>query len=91
MVRVITFDPIESILPDDIDDRVKKIQERLEELAPEFDALREELEKIANHLYGLHKDIWDEEYSYLMNLEHSLSDMWSISRDLKKLRAGGKP
>jgi len=91
MVRVITFDPIESILPDDIDDRVKKIQERLEELAPEFDALREELEKIANHLVGLHKDIWDEEYSYLMNLEHSLSDMWSISRDLKKLRAGGKP
>ena len=92
MVRVITFTPVESVLPDDIDDRVKKIQERLEELDPEFNALKIELEKIAGRLIGLHKDLWDKEYEYLMELVDSiLPDMWSIARDLKKLRAGGKP
>ena len=40
MAKDITFS---SALPDDIDDRVEKIQSRLEELAPEFEAMEEEL------------------------------------------------
>jgi prefoldin subunit 5 len=43
MARKITFT---SALPDDIDERVEKIQARLEELKPELEAMAEELEKI---------------------------------------------
>ena len=41
MARNVTFT---SALPDDIDERVEKIQARLEELKPEFEAMALELE-----------------------------------------------
>ena len=54
-----------SALPDDIDERVEKIQVRLEELNPEFQAMAEELEQIGWDLADTNRDLWKN------NLMHS--------------------
>ncbi len=48
MARKITFT---SALPDDIDERVEKIQARLEELNPEFQAMAEELQQMIGDVH----------------------------------------
>tara|TARA_R100000353_G_scaffold152922_1_gene111258 strand:- start:368 stop:667 length:300 start_codon:yes stop_codon:yes gene_type:complete len=54
-----------SALPDDIDERVEKIQVRLEELNPEFQAMAEELQQIGWDLADTNRDLWKN------NLMHS--------------------
>ena len=55
MTREIKF---ESKLPDDIDERVEKIQLRLEELNEEFSTMADELGDIGWDLEGEYKDLW---------------------------------
>ena len=62
MARNITYT---SALPDDIDERVEKIQARLEELNPEFQAMAEELQQIGWDLADSNRDLWKN------NLMHS--------------------
>jgi len=62
MARNVTFT---SALPDDIDERVEKIQARLEELNPEFQAMAEELQQIGWDLEDSNRDLWKN------NLMHS--------------------
>ena len=62
MARNVTFT---SALPDEIDERVEKIQARLEELNPEFQAMAEELEQIGWDLADANRDLWKN------NLMHS--------------------
>ena len=75
-----------SALPDDIDDRVEKIQSRLEELAPEFEAMEEELNKIGWDLEDYYKDLWESANNRLRTESHRLSDVHSMAKFLKNFR-----
>ena len=75
-----------SALPDDIDDRVEKIQSRLEELAPEFEAMEEELNKIGWDLEDYYKDLWESANNRLRTESHRLSDVRSMAKFLKNFR-----
>ena len=75
-----------SALPDDIDDRVEKIQSRLEELAPEFAAMEEELENIGWDLEGVYKDLWESANNRLRSEAHKLSFVNSMAKFLKNFR-----
>ena len=75
-----------SALPDDIDDRVEKIQSRLEELAPEFEAMEEELENIGWDLEGVYKDSWESANNRLRSEAHKLSFVNSMAKFLKNFR-----
>ena len=83
MTKDITFS---SALPDDIDDRVEKVQSRLEELAPEFEAMEEELENIGWDLEGVYKDLWESANNRLRNESHKLSFVNSMAKFLKNFR-----
>ena len=83
MTKDITFS---SALPDDIDDRVEKVQSRLEELAPEFEAMEEELENIGWDLEGVYKDLWESANNRLRSEAHRLSDVRSMAKFLKNFR-----
>ena len=83
MAKDITFS---SALPDDIDDRVEKIQSRLEELAPEFEAMEEELNNIGWDLEDYYKDLWESANNRLRSEAHRLSDVHSMSKFLKNFR-----
>ena len=56
MVNKIMF---ETGLPDFIDERVEKIQAKLEKLNPEFLDMAEELEKIGWDLENSYKGLWE--------------------------------
>ena len=75
-----------SALPDDIDDRVEKVQSRLEELAPEFEAMEEELENIGWDLEGVYKDLWESANNRLRSEAHKLSFVNSMAKFLKNFR-----
>ena len=83
MAKDITFS---SALPDDIDDRVEKIQSRLEELAPEFEAMEEELNNIGWDLEGVYKDLWESANNRLRSEAHKLSFVNSMAKFLKNFR-----
>ena len=83
MTRDVTFS---SALPDDIDDRVEKIQSRLEELAPEFEAMEEELNNIGWDLEGEYKDLWESSNNRLRSEAHKLSFVNSMAKFLKNFR-----
>ena len=83
MTKDITFS---SALPDDIDDRVEKVQSRLEELAPEFAAMEEELENIGWDLEGVYKDLWESANNRLRSEAHKLSFVNSMAKFLKNFR-----
>ena len=83
MAKDITFS---SALPDDIDDRVEKIQSRLEELAPEFEAMEKELENIGWDLEGVYKDLWESANNRLRSEAHRLSVVHSMAKFLKNFR-----
>ena len=83
MTKDITFS---SALPDDIDDRVEKVQSRLEELAPEFEAMEEELENIGWDLEGVYKDLWESANNSLRSEAHKLSFVNSMAKFLKNFR-----
>ena len=83
MAKDVTFP---SALPDDIDDRVEKIQSRLEELAPEFEAMEEELNNIGWDLEGEYKDLWESSNNRLRSEAHRLSDVHSMAKFLKNFR-----
>tara|TARA_Y100001972_G_C7525650_1_gene265013 strand:+ start:261 stop:524 length:264 start_codon:yes stop_codon:yes gene_type:complete len=75
-----------SALPDDIDDRVEKIQSRLEELAPELADMEEELYKIGWDLEDYYKDLWESANNRLRSEAHRLSDVHSMAKFLKNFR-----
>ena len=83
MTKDITFS---SALPDDIDDRVEKVQSRLEELAPEFEAMEEELNNIGWDLEGVYKDLWESANNRLRSEAHKLSFVNSMAKFLKNFR-----
>ena len=83
MAKDVTFS---SALPDDIDDRVEKIQSRLEELAPEFEAMEDELENIGWDLEGVYKDLWESANNRLRSEAHKLSFVNSMAKILKNFR-----
>ena len=83
MTKDITFS---SALPDDIDDRVEKVQSRLEELAPELEAMEEELENIGWDLEGVYKDLWESANNRLRSEAHKLSFVNSMAKFLKNFR-----
>ena len=75
-----------SVLPDDIDERVEKIQARLEELKPEFQAMAEELEKIGWDLEDSYKDLWQSSNSKLQSKKHDFAEVQWLSDWLKEFR-----
>jgi len=83
MTREIKF---ESKLPDDIDERVEKIQLRLEELNEEFCTMAEELGEIGWDLEGEYKDLWESSNNRLRSEAHRLSDVHSMAKFLKNFR-----
>ena len=83
MTKDITFS---SALPDDIDNRGEKVQSRLEELAPEFEAMEEELENIGWDLEGVYKDLWESANNRLRSEAHRLSHIHSMAKFLKNFR-----
>ena len=83
MARKIDFT---SALPDDIDKRVEKIQARLEELNPEFQAMAEELENIGWDLEKSYKDLWQGSNNKLQSKLGELEQVQWLSEWLKNFR-----
>ena len=83
MTREIKF---ESKLPDDIDERVEKIQLRLEELNEEFCAMAEELGEIGWDLESDYKDLWQSSNNALQSKKFELESLTSFSNWLKNFR-----
>jgi len=83
MARNVTFT---SALPDDIDERLEKIQARLEELKPEFQSMTEELEKIGWDLEQSYKDLWEGSNSRLQSQKYILEQVQWLSDWLKNFR-----
>ena len=83
MARKINFS---SELPDDIDKRVEKIQARLEELNPEFQAMAEELENIGWDLEKSYKDLWQGSNNKLQSKLGELEQVQWLSEWLKNFR-----
>mgnify|MGYP003667939307 FL=1 len=83
MARNITYT---SALPDDIDERVEKIQARLEELNPEFQAMAEELENIGWDLEKSYKDLWQGSNNKLQSKLGELEQVQWLSEWLKNFR-----
>ena len=75
-----------SALPDDIDDRVEKIQSRLEELAPEFEDMEEEWNNKGWDVEDAYKDLWESANNRLRSEAHRLSDVHSMAKFLKNFR-----
>ena len=83
MTREIKF---ESKLPDDIDERVEKIQLRLEELNEEFCTMAEELGDIGWDLEGEFKDLWQGSNNALQSKKFKLESFTDLSNWLKNFR-----
>jgi hypothetical protein len=83
MTREIKF---ESKLPDDIDERVEKIQLRLEELNEEFCTMADELGDIGWDLEGEYKDLWQGSNNALQSKKFELESFTSFSNWLKNFR-----
>ncbi len=83
MTREIKF---ESKLPDDIDERVEKIQLRLEELNEEFCTMSEELGEIGWDLEGKYKDLWESSNNVLQSKKFELEKVSDFSQWLKNFR-----
>jgi len=83
MARKINFT---SALPDDIDERVEKIQARLEELNPEFQAMAEELENIGWDLEKSYKDLWQDSNNKLQSKVGEFEQVQWLSDWLKNFR-----
>jgi len=82
MARKINFT---SALPDDIDERVEKIQARLE-LNPEFQAMAEELENIGWDLEKSYKDLWQDSNNKLQSKVGEFEQVQWLSDWLKNFR-----
>ena len=83
MARKITFT---SALPDDIDERVEKIQARLEELNPEFESMAEELQQIGWDLEGYYKDLYQSSNNAIQSQKYELEKITSFSNWIKNFR-----
>tara|TARA_R110002051_G_scaffold19421_3_gene54194 strand:+ start:218 stop:484 length:267 start_codon:yes stop_codon:yes gene_type:complete len=83
MTKEIKF---ESKLPDDIDERVEKIQLRLEELNEEFCTMAEELGDIGWDLEGEFKDLWQGSNNALQSKKFKLESFTDLSNWLKNFR-----
>jgi hypothetical protein len=83
MAREIKF---ESRLPDDIDDRVEKIQSRLEELNEEFHTMADELGDIGWDLESDYKDLWQGSNNALQSKKYELEKVADFSQWLKNFR-----
>tara|TARA_R110000803_G_scaffold51251_2_gene106016 strand:- start:1509 stop:1775 length:267 start_codon:yes stop_codon:yes gene_type:complete len=83
MTREIKF---ESKLPDDIDERVEKIQLRLEELNEEFCTMADELGDIGWDLEGDYKDLWESSNNALQSKKFKLESFTDLSNWLKNFR-----
>ena len=83
MTKEIKF---ESKLPDDIDERVEKIQLRLEELNEEFCTMAEELGDIGWDLEGEFKDLWQGWNNALQSKKFKLESFTDLSNWLKNFR-----
>jgi len=83
MTREIKF---ESKLPDDIDERVEKIQLRLEELNEEFWTMAEELGDIGWDLEDVYKDLWQGSNNALQSKKFELESFTNFSNWLKNFR-----
>lgn len=83
MAREIKF---ESGLPDDIDERMEKIQVRLEELNPEIHKMVEELENIGWELEDYYKDLWEGSNNAIQSKKYELESFTSFSDWIKNFR-----
>tara|TARA_R100001591_G_scaffold118252_1_gene140141 strand:+ start:663 stop:926 length:264 start_codon:yes stop_codon:yes gene_type:complete len=83
MAREIKF---ESGLPDDIDKRMEKIQNRLEELNPEFCKMFEDLEKIGWDLEDYYKDLWEGSNQKIQTKKYELENITIFSKWIKNFR-----
>ena len=86
MARKIKTVTYVSALPDDIDERVEKIQARLEELNPEFEAMAEELENIGWDLEKSYKDLWQDSNNKLQSKVGEFEQVQWLSTWLKNFR-----
>tara|TARA_R110002050_G_scaffold251746_2_gene390036 strand:+ start:47 stop:310 length:264 start_codon:yes stop_codon:yes gene_type:complete len=83
MVNKIMF---ETGLPDFIDERVEKIQAKLEKLNPEFLDMAEELEKIGWDLENSYKGLWESSNIRLQDKKYDFEKVARLSEWLKNFR-----